>query len=79
MQTQVSQEVGGGVIFHDGNKEVFMTKARLEHARSQVTTHEGEHLQGKQAQHYMDTHSKQYLGKDLSGSYKNMKVMGDVR
>lgn len=77
MQKQVSQEVGDGIIFHDGGREVFITSARLEHIRSHVTTHEGEELRGKAAQKYMDRYSEKYLGKDLAGSYKNRKILGE--
>lgn len=59
----------GDIQYNDGGGTKYISKAKLKHIKSHVTTHEGEHLSGQRARKYMDNHSKNYLGKDLSGSY----------
>jgi len=74
----VSQHSGEGLNYYDGGKENFISKTQLKEIRSQVVTHEGETLTGQAGRNYMDNHSKQNLGKDLSNSYKNETIEGYV-
>lgn len=60
--------------YFDGEKERTISKAQLREIKSNVVTHEGEHLQGQAARNYMDKYSEKYLGKDLSGKYNNDEV-----
>jgi hypothetical protein len=77
--TNVSQNTGDGILMWDGNKEVHISQNKLEALRSAVVTHEGENLTGEKARKYMDRYSKECLGRDLSGSYKNTEVQGYVK
>lgn len=60
---------GDGFEYWDGSRKRFMSNKMWNEIGSRVTTHEGQELGGKAGRNYMNRHSKQCLGKDLSGQW----------
>jgi hypothetical protein len=64
----------GDIEYSDGSSKKHISSSLLENIRSRVVTHEGQMLSGSEGRKYMDKYSKQYLKKDLAGSYKSQKI-----
>lgn len=63
-----------GIDYHDGGRTKNISKAMLKEIQSGVRTHEGQYLSGQAGRDYMNKHSKEKLGKDLSGSYNETRL-----